>query len=556
ALQTTTIMQPSSSESAVHRCLPVSEIFQLIVDSLDSKSRRRTLLSLAQTCKMLYEASVPALWKSQFGLVRLLRLLPSGTWSEVRAKGRNTLSNTKTITKPNEIEWTRFHHYAQHVRTLYWDVDQGKVSLDTLSVLESVRDAVGQPLFPKLDELQWYEPSAEYFSFIRLFLTPTIRTLVLALPADFDVPIMVEALNHVGKICRNMERLQIVTDEEEYKGCRDCTGDLGDALAESLEGMARLKSFTAEVFLSANCMAALAELPALLVLQTVVEQAEVNVLAALTCLREGPYFPALRLLALNVDGLDGSTETILQAIQSGDLHTVSLHATFQPGASAVKQHLEVIAASPYRNALISLRLGFDRPFSRNAAYPAFDVGHALQPLYALPQIDTFTIQGHKLIVDASTLRDIATAWRKLEILSIIDMTDQPHPDSEAHVPLDALVPFARGCPSLYLLELHANALAVPDEATVARLLPQPSQSTLQYLGMYDAPITSHADPVAAFLARLFPNLREVEHHVAKTLQYERQEVIDLEGRWKDVQDLLQANLAASKRISSARESSE
>lgn len=84
-------MQYSSSESATHRCLPVSEIFELIADSLDPKSRRRTLAALAQTCKTLYEASVPVLWKSQWGLVRLLRLLPSGTWSEVRVKGRSTL---------------------------------------------------------------------------------------------------------------------------------------------------------------------------------------------------------------------------------------------------------------------------------------------------------------------------------------------------------------------------------------------------------------------------------------------------------------------------------
>ncbi|KAL1940944.1 hypothetical protein VTO73DRAFT_7580 [Trametes versicolor] len=506
-------MQYSSSESAAHRCLPVSEIFELIADSLDPKSRRRTLAALAQTCKTLYEASVPVLWISQWGLVRLLRLLPSGTWSEVRVKGRSTL----TIIKPNELEWTRFRHYAQHVRTLCWNGDQDDVSLDTLSVLESVRGAAGQPLFPNLDELQWYEPRAEYFPFIRLFLTPTIRTMGLALPADFDVPIMVEALNHVGKTCKNVECLQVVTNEEENQGCRDCTGDLGDALAESLEGMRNLTNFAAEMLLSANCMAALAQLPGLSVLQIVVRNAEVDVFAVSTCLREGPCFPALRLLAINVDGLDGSTETILQAIQSEDLQTVSLHATCQPETWAIKQHLEVIAASLYRDALISLRLGFDIPFSRDGGpSPAFDVGHALQPLYALPQIDTFTIQGHKLIVDTNTLRDIATAWRKLEILSIIDMSDQLHPDSGAHAPLDALIPVARGCPSLYLLELHVNTFVVPEEATVVRLLPQPSQSTLQYLSLYNAPIITQPSPLMTFLIRLFPELREVEHHETRT----------------------------------------
>lgn len=65
-----------SSTCAVHRCLRISDITQIIVDWLRGTRSNRTLVSLALACKTMREESMPALWEYQDSLLPLLRLLP------------------------------------------------------------------------------------------------------------------------------------------------------------------------------------------------------------------------------------------------------------------------------------------------------------------------------------------------------------------------------------------------------------------------------------------------------------------------------------------------
>lgn len=80
--------------SAAHRCLLISDIYQNITEEicLFKKQSKYALASLARSCTVLYEATIPVLWKYQKSLVPLLHLFPPGTWVEVPLpNGRDTV---------------------------------------------------------------------------------------------------------------------------------------------------------------------------------------------------------------------------------------------------------------------------------------------------------------------------------------------------------------------------------------------------------------------------------------------------------------------------------
>lgn len=85
----------SSLTPAVLRCLVIGEILQVVVDELDTsdytgKIKRRTLASLAQTCKALYAAYIPGLWESQDNLEPFLQFFPPHIQTETLLPGAKT----------------------------------------------------------------------------------------------------------------------------------------------------------------------------------------------------------------------------------------------------------------------------------------------------------------------------------------------------------------------------------------------------------------------------------------------------------------------------------
>ncbi|KAI0360764.1 hypothetical protein OH77DRAFT_1586309 [Trametes cingulata] len=523
-----------STMSATHRCLLVSEIFQLIAEELYENGGLRTLTVLARTCKVLHEAVLPVLWNSLESIVPLLRLFPPDTWSEIENPDGETVLR---ITKPDALEWTRFNHYAPHVRKLIWK-DRSDVSLLALSAL-SVYRPLDKPLLPELRSLIWCEERAPYFAFVHLFLSPTIRELGLG-TTDFEPDVIMALMENAGRICTQIELLTICTGRIS-DSTPECTEAVGDAFARFIRATPTLKAFNAEVYLPATCVEALAALPRLEVLDLHMRPEDLEkVAASAACVSpKGYWFRTLALLSLCVTRLDSSTKTFLEAIQSPALIELAITTLRQPDALTLRQQFEVLAHGPWRDNLMTLLLDFDQPFNENAPPPSLDVGYALQPLYALPVMDTLIIHGPTVFVDSSTLRSIANAWSKLEILSMLSW--DVHPATERCLQLEDLVPLARKCPELNVLELHLNAEAVPDEAAMTRLLPEPSQSPLRSLTVYDAPIT-RPQRVADFLERMFPEVHMIDYRGEAAFPDGARERFEM--GWREVQRLLHSKFAA------------
>ncbi|EIW55768.1 uncharacterized protein TRAVEDRAFT_50248 [Trametes versicolor FP-101664 SS1] len=471
---------------------------------------RRTIASLAQTSTWLHAASIHALWEDQESLVPLLRLLPPDSWTEVPlVDGGSTFH----IIRPDQLEWTRFNHYAKHVQRIYWE-ELRDVSLRALTTLSGYCPA-GQPLLPQLRELTWDEPCADYSPSVYLFLAPNLKRLELTL-SHLDPPTIMALFQHVEAACKRVDHLTMGTDpvcDEMW----ELTGVVGYAFARLLRGLPELKHVKIEGLLSTSCVEALAELPKLVMLELRAQPVEMCMIAssAVWGSRHGEWFNTLEELKFYVDQMDSSTVTFLGAVQSANLQKLRIESHYQSYTHMVKVHLDAFAHATYRDSLTSLTLNFDRqrnettpsPRIETTPCPALDVEETLEPFYACPHIDTLHIRSPSLVASTNALQNIAHAWRNLATLSLVSF--QPPPWVKPRLTLEGLIPLARDCPDLCTLELPVSADRVPDEATLARLLPVPSRCALRRLVVFDATIEDeHA--VADFLARLFPEIRWLE----------------------------------------------
>ncbi|KAI0635077.1 hypothetical protein C8Q77DRAFT_675071 [Trametes polyzona] len=523
---------------AAHRCLLVNEIFEIVAELLLSTRSKRTLASLACTCKAMRDSADPFIWGKLDTLAPLLRLLPAGTWAEGQ---RPDNGKFVMIAPPVTLQWTRFQHYAQYVREFLWK-DPTDVSVFALHTISLSRPAL-QPLFPHLQELVWVESRSNYFPFVHMFFAPRIRTLRIT-PSEFHAPVIMSLLEHAGNVCKNIKDFEIGLsggngDEDEV----ECKGAVGSALARFIGRMTTLERVSVSVRLSETCVAALAALPQLTNLTLVMDNETLETLAATKDANgaepwvRGPWFDSLEDLSLQVSEIGQGTMAFLGSIRSTSLRELLLVTdTIQPDTQTVRDHLRVVARSAYRDSLSSLQLEFSARRPEDVV-PVLDVGHAAQPLFGhVRNLTTFIIRSDYLVVDALALKDIASAWPVLEILALISY--RGHTNEDKWVTLEGLVPLAFQCPNLALLELHVDATEIPDEATIARLLPAgPSPSRLTCFWAFDSPILQ-PEPVASFLQRLFPLADEVAYRGGAQYTLDCQWLFD--SCWRKVQRLLRS----------------
>ncbi|OJT04497.1 hypothetical protein TRAPUB_4767 [Trametes pubescens] len=552
-------MDPSTC--ATHRGLLISEITGNIVGWLRATGRKKYLASLARTCKAFQEESTPALWEHLDSLSPLLQLLPPDAWSLLPDE------NVKfpfTITHPQNLDWTRFDHYAEYVRHFEWRGPQRTrwdipgprdISSKALSALATYRPT-GQPLMPKLHTLFWEEHDPELAFHPNLFLPPTILRLQLfseVLNPSKVTPLLAE----VGAACGNLTHLRMSV----YDGKMPWTDADYDAFARILRGMPKLEALEGYSDLSVSCVEALAALPKLATLELHTEDMNMDALAtsAVSGARAGQWFNALRCLRLGALYMDGNTTTFLAAIRSQGLQELKFLIEYEPETHALKKRLRTLARSPYRHSLNIFDFFTTSPFQVDGAEVPLDLEHALQPLYAFPHIRLLTIRSRSFLAGASrALHDIANAWPELESLVLASYKKDPVEAVAGCITLEDLVQLTRRCPRLRDLQLHLNAEVVPDATTLARLMPEPSQSPLGLGGcmvVHNAPIVDPGQ-VADFLARLFPALESVIY-MGADLYYEdgKSDPSTFLAKWWRVKRLLGEKNKALKKAASGSSSS-
>jgi len=67
-------------DSTPRRVLKISELTRLIASQLILTNSRKSAVNLACACRSLEEPVLSALWRTQWSLITLLRVLPEETW--------------------------------------------------------------------------------------------------------------------------------------------------------------------------------------------------------------------------------------------------------------------------------------------------------------------------------------------------------------------------------------------------------------------------------------------------------------------------------------------
>lgn len=468
------------------------------------------------------------------------------------------------ITHPEHLDWTRFDHYAQYVRHFVWKYDDPEeshpkwktppppallrwlfpppcnISPQALSALATHRSD-GQPLMPRLHTLVWEEQDPKVVFHPHLFLSPTILRLQLTLEVS-NPSMVVPLLKKVGVACRHITHLRMHV----YHDKVPWTSANYDAFAQILRGMLELEALDGYSQLSVGCVEALAGLPKLAALELHQEQMHALATSAVTGARAGQWFNALGCLRLSTEQMDKSTTAFVAAIQSQCLRELRLRIATEPGTHALKQGLETLARSLHRQSLNIFNLTYVFSFKVDGTEVPLDLENALQPVYAFPHMRLFTIQGCSTLVNArQALHDIANAWPELEGLQLSCYRKDPIEAVAGCASLEDLVQLVRRCPRLRKLEMHLNAEAIPDAATLAHLLPEPSQSPLESLTLYNAPIVD-VDEMANFLARVSPALCRIYYMGdAGGMKFRtRPNSSTPQGKWNQVRRLLEEKAKA------------
>ncbi|KAF7353343.1 hypothetical protein MSAN_01522600 [Mycena sanguinolenta] len=138
---------------------------------------RESLYSLAQVCRIFSDPALDLLWARQNTLGNILLCMPMDLW-QVTGAGRRRFFRARRAIEPQD--WVRFHVYAPRIRFLSLSNFRFDVAEDTWSpVFEMLSAAIDTPhIFPNL-RMIWWSVTDPWFSYVHLFLCPTIKSLVL-----------------------------------------------------------------------------------------------------------------------------------------------------------------------------------------------------------------------------------------------------------------------------------------------------------------------------------------------------------------------------------------
>ncbi|KIK77603.1 hypothetical protein PAXRUDRAFT_834947 [Paxillus rubicundulus Ve08.2h10] len=227
----------------MHRCLLVNEIVCLIFEFIkewdeyppqDGESKwshtegKRTLASLARTCRTFKEPALDALWMKLDSLDPLIRVLPRRMW----AKRRWPLA-VQTFVR--EKHWLTFNRYAKRVKFLNGPCWQllPCVQHSVISALAKFPEA-SLPLLPNLSELVWSECKMSNIiepgvSLLKYFAGPGVTNVSLFLLCwPYHVP-EADVLSNLSVLCPNVTSFTAFFPRSSYN---DSSREIGEIVSK------------------------------------------------------------------------------------------------------------------------------------------------------------------------------------------------------------------------------------------------------------------------------------------------------------------------------------
>ncbi|KAH7888480.1 hypothetical protein F5I97DRAFT_703614 [Phlebopus sp. FC_14] len=427
----------------MHPALTVEEIQRAIFGHLDPWSTGpchaksfKPLAAIAVSCRVLSDAALDILWRTQWSLGPLLLCLPAEI-VHVEQRGRWQANKVSLRTVPSIGDWTRAANYARRIRHLGSDAG----------------DRALPPSFPRFQ----IDPNA----FAMLQEVFPIETLLPSLrKLDYSLIFNWRWRNAEGAFCtkfllHNLREFKILINhiDDREDGKRHLKAFFG-AFASQCPG---LESVTLKLP-RANVTPALSYLVSLtrlrrFVLMGVPFEPFASSLQPL-------FFPVLEEMTLG--GSATGMAKITSSIQSDALADVTYIIdpdSYGCEADVLLQMLN--SKSTWKLSLQSISL--EEVFS-----PLFPAHHDMVSirLFVFPNLRCLAINSLKIAMDDDILKNVASQLPHLEVFSL--MSVPLILGSELPVTLDVIRSFAQYCPKLSVLALDfpIDARSIPQEPPV------------------------------------------------------------------------------------------
>ncbi|KAG8214928.1 hypothetical protein J3R82DRAFT_10115 [Butyriboletus roseoflavus] len=449
--------------SSMHRCFLISEIFCLILEFIrqsdespeegecweDCTIGKRTLASVARTCRAFSAPALDLLWMRLDSLDPLIKVLPSRLWAK---------KHSRFVVRMfmGDKQWSTFHKYAVRVHFL-----RGPCCGIPPSIQRNVVTALARcsraslPLLPNLTELVWNESDTysvidPTVSLIKYFAGPRVATISLFL---VSWPIYVSAravLADLPNICPNVTSFTAIPRAT----LNDHSPDIGDIVSK-WSNLRVLRT-------CALSQAVMDELASKETLNTL--SIELN-----TCVTD-LYVKKLPSM-VHTFSLEGSNALhcirYLQMLHGNPTHFrlhVGLDVTLPSDMDALFQMLPMrLDTTQLRHLTITLRSSFRRALTLHSSFPLTEP--ILASLYAFSSLVTLDMNAFCASeLDDAAYERMAGAWPELRSLKV-GAADVSRMKPVASV--GAVIAVLRSCPCLETLHIVFDGAIAPPPPTTA-----------------------------------------------------------------------------------------
>lgn len=395
---------------------------------------------------------------------------------------------SQTLTRPiKQHEWKRFTYYASLIRTLH--IDSGSTenmswSPSVLTALCLHRNSEGTDLLPNLRNLRvseycWDKSANDQ---VAVLLGRSLKTIEIS-PENGGDDWAPALLGYLPSSCPDMESVN-------FRGCQT----LPPNIIEDWPLWDGLRCFRCDAFVSIGSCLRLLKLPKLRDLSIGISQGEDG--------KSSPPLPlqiishALTNLELRIKRAPCALK-LLGRCNFPVLRNINLSVD---DARLLATYITTLHDRCEPDLLRSFKiLSEDQPSSGHSI-PT----HLISQLLRFKNLQEVDISTLPLLIDDTTLHDMATAWPQLAKLRM------PHHEADPlaipRITLVGLIPLAQQCPKLEELQISLNFAAPP---RAIHNLPGHglSDSQLQTIEVHGSDLRSSCTWVAGFLSGIFPKLK-------------------------------------------------
>ncbi|KAG1729246.1 hypothetical protein EDB19DRAFT_1881820 [Suillus lakei] len=491
---------------SLSRCMIIPDlqwkIFQLVHDTFMECSRNKTLLALALTCKSFTGPALDLLWRDLCGLAPLVRCLSQSLWKHVNGK----LEFRRTMTFD---DWSIFCKYGHRVRSLNTTIG-GMVPLNIEIWRTLSCPPFPLPLLPNLTSLIWGEATSEAFPYIRLFVTPKLKTLNISEGITFGLTEQ-SILLSIPMLCPSVSNFSIHPDME---------------ITSTLQRWSHLSSVSiGEV--SEAAILHLSNLPSLQCLKFHLSSMPIS--ADTQKLLRYPAFCALQELDIEciaLELLDAFLETLSVAPKALSFTITNQADTQRALPGSISRLSNACAHSSLQQVQLNIA---------DWSFNIFDpIGTApFQPLYAFRNFRKLDFEVDlELQLDEVALLQMAMAWPHLEELYL----------NKTHLSQDvtphAFVSLLQHCPRLVSVGIAVDWSTIDSHDISPDVPYQGFAHEALSRAFFGAPKIRHPGRIAAFISAIAPNMKSIE--VWDFDFHDDRNIEEYSARWNLVQDLIKS----------------